>query len=160
MSESSRLQRCSDCTSVEATRSTQFCDDETSWNALQVDSIPLPFLCASVHLQGGEFSCDLGVESEGEGWQQGRQAQLPNWGVEVVFGVNITKPSADCRPPLRIPKLHLLQRMVLCLCARMHVFFTCVRGFVRTIRGSILPEIHGLDEGMKNVLKNSTRKTE
>lgn len=50
--------------------------------------------------------------------------------------------------------------MSLCTNVDAHVFFTRVRGFVRTIRGGILPEIHGLDEEMKNVLKNSTRKTE
>lgn len=103
------------------------------WNRLKCASGGLhPFafcvlLCIS---KEGRLCCLCG--ESGEGWQQGRQAHLQNWHVEVVLGVNETRPSADSGLPLRIPKLHLLQRMDLPLCTNVdvHVFFTRVRGFV------------------------------
>lgn len=94
----------------------------------------------------------------------GSEEDRPTCQTEVL-GVNKTKPSADCGQPLRIPKLHLLQRMVLCLHAQMRtrMYFLHASGGPCAPSVAVscpLPEIQGLDEEMKNVLKNSTRKTE
>lgn len=84
-------------------------------------SLPAPFLCASVHSRGEAFNSELRVKSQvkwGVGKQQERcrpHVKLTCGGgvcvyVYVLGGLNKTKPAADCGPPLRILKLHSLQR--------------------------------------------------